>query len=157
MEQIEVCTKCSSDELTVIHNPDHSCVDTLEDATRISVEGCTDYVEKPLEDVYVEDTGRLIRVSIRLKNICRGKRVSVGVLLHEVDGSGKLHPRGFRTFIVPKGTHTYCEDYTIHCIYFVVPDGLTDMQHTGRCDKRTFELRVIAHYLDTDVPTEILE
>lgn len=156
MEEIETCTSCCCDELMTGHEPDHTCVDPLADKTTVTVNGCKDFAEAVLHDEYLENTGRLIRLSLRLKNICRNKRVCVGVLLDEVDGSGHLHPRGFRTFIVPKENSDHCEDFTIQCIHFVVPDGLTDMPHTGCCDKRTFEVRVIANYLDTDVPTSIL-
>ena len=47
------------------------------------------------ESQHNEDgAGRVLDVNLLLRNVCPGKRIAVGITLHEVDGMGGEHARG---------------------------------------------------------------
>ena len=53
------------------------------------------------ESQHNEDgAGRVLDVNLVLRNVCPGRRVAVGVTLHEVDGAGGEHARGFHAMTV---------------------------------------------------------
>ena len=52
-----------------------------------------------------DGAGRVLDVNLALRNVCPGRRVAVGVTLHEVDGTGGEHARGFHAMTVPAGRY----------------------------------------------------
>ncbi len=97
--------------------------------------------------------GRLLILGIRLKNICVGRRVALGVIVSEVI-NGTEYSRGFKAITVPAQTcpgTCPCQCQTVHIkpITFVLPEDLDNTPDL--CDTRDFRVRVIAHYIDTGI------
>lgn len=111
--------------------------------------------------------GRLLKLRVKLCNVCWGRCINVGVLLCEnFDGTNYI--QGFRACKVkvpdkPAEARTNCTDITIDQICFVLteprsnvcpqtpctPTGTTcvpDVTCPGVCNKRTVTAKVIAHY-----------
>ncbi|MGL4737659.1 MAG: hypothetical protein ACRCW2_09435 [Cellulosilyticaceae bacterium] len=88
--------------------------------------------------------GRLLTVSVRLRNICSNKQLAVGVLVYEVINSD-LVSRGFKAIQVttppPLDPNTLCESLKVGPFEFVLPEADVTL-----CNARTFRVRVIAHY-----------
>jgi len=73
------------------------------------------------------------------------------VILNEVDDLGNEYKRGLKTLTVPAHHRNSCQDITIRCIKFVLPQDL-DVS-TGcpcLCNGRKLRARLIAHYVDHD-------
>ena len=76
------------------------------------------------ESQHNEDgAGRVLDVNLVLRNVCPGRRVAVGVTLHEVDGTGGEHSRGFHAMTVP-AHRDGPRDVTLPRIRFVLPEDL---------------------------------
>ncbi|MBQ8383282.1 MAG: VWA domain-containing protein [Clostridia bacterium] len=116
-----------------------------------SVEGCSDTVEFDAGDICMQSLGRIVELSVTLRNVCPNKRVALAVLLHEVDAYGDEHKRGLKTMTVPAHTRQGCRDVTVRCIRFVLPEDLdVSGSDTALCNERKFRARFIAHYIDND-------
>ena len=114
----------------------------------VKLEGCQDTAEYDLGDVYLESQGKILELDLTLKNICPGKRVAVAVILTEVDSYGTEYPRGMKILTVPAHFRTGCQDISVRCIKFVLPDDL-NVSCSARCCERNFKARVISHYIDS--------
>lgn len=115
---------------------------------RVKLEGCQDTAEYDLGDVYLESQGKILELDLTLKNICPGKRVALAVILTEVDSYGTEYPRGMKILTVPAHFRTGCQDISVRCIKFVLPDDL-NVSCSARCCERNFKARVISHYIDS--------
>ena len=117
----------------------------------LSINGCEDTVEFDAGTLDMESLGRILQVSVTLRQICPHKRVALAVLLNEVDLCGIEHSRGMKTMTVPAHTQSGCRDVTVRCIKFVLPEGSeTSLTGDSMCDSRRFRVRMIAHYIDND-------
>lgn len=114
----------------------------------VKLEGCQDTAEYDLGDVYLESQGKILELDLTLKNICPGKRVALAVILTEVDSYGTEYPRGMKILTVPAHFRTGCQDISVRCIKFVLPDDL-NVSCSARCCERNFKARVISHYIDS--------
>lgn len=117
----------------------------------LSVGGCEDSLEFDAGELAMESLGRIVQLSVTLKNVCPGKRVALAALINEVDPEGKEHRRGLKTMTVPAHTGASCRDVTVRCIKFVLPEDL-DVSGSADsvCNRRNFRARFIAHYVDND-------
>lgn len=118
----------------------------------LSVESCSDAVVVDLGDTRLESLGRILQLSVTVKNVCPGKRVALAIILTEEDGRHEEHPRGMKTITVPAHHQPSCRDVLVRCVKFVVPEDLNVSGGDTRslCHRRRFKARVIAHYIDTD-------
>lgn len=117
----------------------------------ITINGCEDTVEFDAGDLILESAGRILQVDVTLRNICPNKRVALAAIVTEEDENGTEYNRGMKTMVIPAHTRTSCQDITIRCIKFVLPDGLDDIDMTNSmCNERRFKVRFISNYIDND-------
>ena len=80
-----------------------------------------------------------------------GKRVAASLILMESNEAGEKFPRGVKHILIPAQTGTACQDITLRCIPFSLPEALDPSGNTGTiCNARNFSIQVIANYVDTD-------
>lgn len=117
----------------------------------ITLAGCRDAMEFDAGDVVLEGPGRILQLTVKLKNVCPNRRVALAVILSEVDDKGEEHKRGLKTLVIPAHDRSSCRDVTVRCIKFVLPEELsTAGTNSGICPTRKFKARFIAHYIDHD-------
>ena len=117
----------------------------------LAVDGCEDSIEFDAGGVDMESLGRIVQLSVRLRNVCPNRRVALAVILHELDDQGVEHKRGMKTIAVPAHNRSTCRDVTVRCVNFVLPESLDACHSTGSlCNRRNFRARFIAHYIDHD-------
>lgn len=119
--------------------------------SELTVEGCSDSVEFAADDIVMQSLGRIVQVSVRMRNVCPNRRVALAAMLSEVDDQGVEHKRGLKTMTVPAHTRCTCQDVVVRCIKFVLPEDL-DVSGSSNsiCDARTLRARFVAHYIDND-------
>ena len=134
-------------ECDIVVNPEECPI-----PVNLSVDGCSDSVLVDLGDTYLESQGRIIQLDATIKHVCPGKRVALAAILTEVDSQGTEHQRGMKTMTIPAHHGPACRDVLVNCIHFVVPEDL-DVSGCAKqsiCNRRKFQVRWIAHYIDTD-------
>lgn len=115
----------------------------------IHFEKCEDYKRCHLGDTVIDGQGRILDLTLRLINVCPGKRVAVGVTLGEIDPRGNEHPRGMKTFTVSAHHHGCCTDIPVETIRFILPEDSCTNGTGGLCGSgRHFVAKVSAHYID---------
>ena len=62
----------------------------------ITIGGCQDVVEWDAGDLELSSLGRILQLSVTLKNICPYKRVALAVVLSETGAYGMEYPRGMK-------------------------------------------------------------
>ncbi len=122
-----------------------------EGETHVYFEACEDSKSITVPDSYVEGTGRILDVSMMLRNVCPGKRTAVGVSLCEVDNAGNEYARGFRTITIPAPTGDECCDVQMPRVRFVLPEDVSVGSGRGVCGcRRHFIIRTANHCMDTN-------
>ena len=116
----------------------------------LTVEGCGDSIEFDAGELSMDSLGRIVQLSVTLRNVCPYKRVALAVILTETDAQGCEHKRGMKTLTIPAHTGSSCRDVTVRCIRFVLPEDLAAVSTDGMCGSRSFRARTIAHYIDND-------
>jgi hypothetical protein len=118
------------------------CVDTGQDVTFAQ---CQEFQESTIYVSGLKCEGRLLKIKVNLSGVCRGRNVTVGVLVCENDpATQSVIWRGFKaceiTVPIAGGTANTCVDNVeIDRFCFVFPED-------NLCETRTFKVRVIAHY-----------
>lgn len=121
------------------------------DIVSITIDGCEDTIEFDAGDLELESLGRILQLDVTLKNVCPEKRVALAVILNEVDEFDNEYKRGLKTLTIPAHHKSSCQDVTVRCIKFVLPQDLDE--NTGcscLCNERKLRARLIAHYVDHD-------
>ena len=116
----------------------------------IKIDGCEDSVEIDAGELGMESLGRILQLSVTLKNVCPHKRVALAAIITEVSDNGTEYKRGMKIMTIPAHTGDSCRDVTVRCIKFVLPEDI-DVSGTdkGICRKRCFKARFIANYIDS--------
>lgn len=114
----------------------------------VEFEGCSDSIEFDAGEIELTSLGRILQLDVTLRNVCPNKRVALAVLLYELDEEDNEYSRGMKTMTIPAHTRTTCQNVTVRCIKFVLPEDL-DLNNL-MCENRRFIARFIAHYIDTD-------
>lgn len=116
----------------------------------IKIDGCEDSVEIDAGELGMESLGRILQLSVTLKNVCPHKRVALAAIVTEVSDNGTEYKRGMKIMTIPAHTGDSCRDVTVRCIKFVLPEDI-DISGTdkGICRKRCLKARFIAHYIDS--------
>ena len=115
----------------------------------LTVDGCEDMLAFDAGDLGMESLGRIVQLSVTLKNVCPHRRVALAAILTEVDDHGLEYKRGMKTVLVPAHTKESCRDVTVRCIKFVLPESLDVSGSTSSiCNARNFKARFIANYID---------
>lgn len=125
--------------------------ETCPEPVDVEIYGCEDAVEYDAGELGMESLGRVLQLSVTLKNVCPHKRVALAAIVTEVGYDDIEYKRGMKTMTIPAHTGASCRDVTVRCIKFVLPEDL-DVSGTdkGICRKRYFKARFIAHYIDND-------
>lgn len=99
---------------------------------------CQDNEEKTIGPVRLKCQARLLKINVLLKNVCRGRKIALGVIVCE----GKK-TKGFKgtEIEIPGKPGSGCTTIKINNFCFVLPDK-------SICDKKRFEVKVVAHYTD---------
>lgn len=128
------------------------CPENCKDPVDIVVDGCSDSIEFDAGELCIDGLGRIVQLDVTLNNVCPYKRVALAVLLNEVDDTGTEHKRGMKTMVIPAHSRSSCQDITIRCVRFVLPEEL-NVSETQNCicNNRNLKARFIAHYIDNDV------
>lgn len=117
----------------------------------VTIDGCEDTVEFDAGEVGMDSLGRIIQLDVTLKNVCPRRRVALAAILSELDGNGNEYKRGMKTLAVPAHNRATCQDVTVRCIKFVLPESLdVSGGADGICNRRNFRAKFIAHYIDND-------
>ena len=120
----------------------------------IYFEKCEDHKVCHIGDTVMEGQGRILDLTMCLKNVCPGKRVAVGIALSELDPRGNEYPRGMKTFTVPAHHHSYCADIPVEAMRFILPEDISVSGTSDSCgNRRHFTARVVAHYIDFNSAT----
>lgn len=118
---------------------------------RVVADGCQDVISVDENEAILQSQGRMVYVSVRIKNVCPHKRVALGVILTEVDRSGKEEQRGLKTILIPAHSENCCRDVYVNCIKFAVPEEISPArENLSICGERTFNVRTTANYIDSD-------
>ena len=112
-------------------------------------EKCEDHKLCNIGETAIGGQGRILELTMKLKNVCPGKRVAVGVALVECDHEGHEYPRGMQTFTIAAHRHQGCSDLPVPPMRFILPEDIS----VGGCDspcgsRRHFKAKVVAHYID---------
>lgn len=117
----------------------------------ITVGGCEDTVEFDAGSLTLDSLGCILQLDVTLRNVCPHKRVALAVLLSEVDRCGNEYKRGMKVLTVPAHTKDACQDVTVRCIKFVLPEILdVSGPATSMCNDRKLKASFIANYIDND-------
>lgn len=104
------------------------------------------------EDYYnLKCNGRILSLGVRLKNICPGRRIALGVIVTEII-AGIEYSRGFKAITVAAQQAPdsgLCTKVIVKPIIFVFPEDVGPTPHI--CSERLFRVRLIAHYMDTGI------
>lgn len=117
----------------------------------VAIDGYTDSLEYDAGDLELSSLGRILQLDVKIKNVCPNRRVALAAIVHEVDDNGIEYKRGMKTMTIPAHTKATCQDVTVRCIKFVLPEDLdVNNSENSICDTRNFKARFIAHYIDND-------
>lgn len=105
---------------------------------KIIFDKCQDKKEKTIGPVRLKCQARLLRLNVVLKNVCKGRKIAIGVLVIE---DKKTKAFKGTEIMVPGERGKGCVDIKINNFCFVLPEK-------SICDKRKVEAKVIAHYID---------
>lgn len=111
----------------------------------VQIDGCEDSLEFDAGQISLASLGRILQLDVTLKSVCPNRRVALAVILTETDSNGIEYKRGLKTLTVPAHTRQTCQDVTVRCINFVLPE-----EQSSICSARNFKARFIAHYIDND-------
>ncbi|MTI71681.1 MAG: hypothetical protein FH751_15645 [Firmicutes bacterium] len=137
-------------------------VNILPVATDSNIDCCIDYSKKvhykKCEDeleivlsgddnkgVEIKCQGRLLKIKVKLKGICKGRKLALGVLLLECI-NGEFKTKGFKAtniYIPDDCNKPKCSNLTVGDFLFVLPEE-------NICCKRTLIAKVIVHYTDLE-------
>lgn len=118
----------------------------------VTMPSCSDSMVVDAGDLYMQSQGRILQVNVNVKNVCPRKRVALAVIVTEVDTHGLEHNRGLKTVTLPAHGGATCRDVLVKCLRFVLPEDLrvSGGPTNSICGTRTFKVRAIAHYVDSD-------
>ena len=119
----------------------------------VTINGCEDSLIFDAGDLEMDSTGRILQLSVTLKNVCPQRRIALAAIVKEVDSEGLEYKRGFRTMTIPAHNRETCQDVKVSCIKFVLPEDLSLAEGADGfsiCGDRQFKASFIAHYIDTD-------
>ena len=121
--------------------------ETCPEPVALTIEGCDDTVEFDAGLLDLGALGRILQLSVTLQNVCPGKRVALAAILSELNGEDVELQRGMKILTVPAHDSASCQNVTVRCIKFVLPQDETAVV-ASICGERRFRARFIAHYID---------
>lgn len=113
----------------------------------ITVGGCSDSVACSIANVQPAPQGCVAEIGVRVRGVCPGKRVALGILMYELDESDGEHLRGMKSMTLPAHSESSCRDVVVESVRFVLPEDVS-LATDGSCGERRFRVRVHVHYMD---------
>lgn len=114
----------------------------------ISIGSCADAASCSVVDVQPASQGRMMEIGVRVRRVCPGKRVALGVLLYELDETDAEYVRGMKAMTLPAHHESCCRDVIVEGVRFVLPEDVSMSSDGGSCGERRFRVHVQAHYMD---------
>ena len=118
----------------------------------LSISGCEDSIDFDAGTFAMGSLGRMVQLNVTVRSVCPNRRVALAVILSEVDDNGNECQRGIKFFTIPAHTRGGCQDVTVRCIKFVLPedaDAASTCGSGGLCRQRNLRVRMIANYIDS--------
>ena len=106
---------------------------------------CQEYLEYDLGDYILSDLGRILELSVNIKNVCPNKKVAVAITLNEVNDLGQETKKAMKVLSIPAHNSTVCEDIKLKNIKFVLPE-----ENGLLCSERKLVARILANYIDNN-------
>lgn len=123
--------------------------DGMQSSDVVSIDGCSDTVSCSMVDIQPESQGRIVEIGVRVRRVCPGKRVALGMLLHELDENDVEHVRGMKAMTLPAHHERSCRDIVVEGVRFVLPEDVSlASSGTSSCGERRFRVRTHVHYMD---------
>ena len=120
-------------------------VDPCPEPQEIEFEGCQDYLAYDLGDYVIDNVGRILELSLTIKNVCPNKKVAVAILLNEIDDYGVEHKKAIKIISIPAHTNNKCKDIKLTNIKLVLPEEDNNM-----CGRKKFAARALINYIDNN-------
>ena len=120
-------------------------VDPCPTPQNIEFKGCQDYLAYDLGDYVLDDLGRILELSLTIKNVCPNKKVAVAVMLNEIDDYGVEHKKAIKIISIPAHTNNKCKDIKLTNIKLVLPEEDNNM-----CETKKFVARALVNYIDNN-------
>lgn len=120
-------------------------VDPCPEPQEIEFEGCQDYLAYDLGDYVIDNVGRILELSLTIKNVCPNKKVAVAILLNEIDRYGVEHKKAIKIISIPAHTNSRCKDIKLTNIKLVLPEEDNNM-----CGTKKFAVRALINYIDNN-------
>lgn len=139
---------CLDDKHKKLSYPDDKITEKCCSVTShdIYIEKCDDVKFCDLGKVEIDKTGKILFLSVTVKDVCPNKKAALGIMLSEVDKFGCKYPRGFKTCVVYNYNPKISMDIKVSEICFVLPDSVS----VGIFGKRHFVANVVVNYLDVN-------
>lgn len=114
------------------------CCEVQQDVT---FDVCEDVRDVTVQDVGLKCEGRLLKVRVKLNDVCAGRKIMIGVMICEQEQSGVFKTRGFRTceITVPGELGRCVDKVCVEEFCFVLSED-------DLCRKRKVKVNIIAHY-----------
>lgn len=117
----------------------------------ITMGGCSDTVSCSMVEIQPDSQGRIVEVGVRVRRVCPGKRVALGMLLHELDENDVEHVRGMKAMTLPAHHEQSCRDIVVEGVRFVLPEDVSlSSGEKNNCGERRFRVRTHVHYMDVN-------
>ena len=141
----EACGCADAAPASACNVPKHKYIGS-EDGTHVYFETCDGQQAICVASTCEEQQamGRILDVTVTLRNVCPGRRSAVGLTLTEVDSDGAEYARGFRAITVPAHNGNCSRDIQLDSVRFILPEDLSLQR------RRHFICRVSHHYMDAD-------
>lgn len=129
-------------EITEILPPDKG---TVEQQTDTKLTWRMDSLGVDAGEIALDSVGRILQVDVTVKDVCPDRRVSLAVILTEVDDKGEKETKGVKVLTIPAHQEMGCRDVLVRCVRFAVPEDGANL-----CATRKFQVQTFAHYMDSD-------
>ena len=110
----------------------------------IYFEACDNIKSCNLGSRFVDDQGKILDLSLTLRDVCPLKRTAVAIALYEIGSCHSKQLIALKVKTIPASGATERQDICVDNIRFVIPDD-TDTSTDGR---RRFSVEVSANYID---------
>lgn len=110
----------------------------------IVFDACDDIKNCDIGNFDVDETGKILRLSLTLKDVCPRKRVALAVMLYELDSRNKKYERGLKIITIQKSKENVSRDIKVKDIVFVLPNDIG----VGTNGRRRFVASVKTNYID---------
>lgn len=142
LDQIKECFEqlIVPEEFAINCDTAAECISCFNKNQDITFNSCEDIKNFTIQNVSLIGAGRLLKIKVQLKNVCRGRSIRMGVLLCEKINNA-YHLKGLRVceFTIPGDFGTCLDNITVGDFCFVIPED-------NLCKPQDITVHIIAHY-----------